>query len=370
MEPLSLTHRRITFFLLVTLFVVALPFLFLYATGYRFSFSNISGFTPTGGIYVAAERSGAEIYIDGELVRETRAFRKAFYAQGLTPGTHRVYVQKEGHHTWVKELPVYPYLVTEAQAFNLPVVPTVRVISPWRTAAGATVLTAPLSVVASTTNEVVVSTSTAAARSFVADTEYATLLQLFASSATSSESVKGNIADAVRSFTDATLGAATNTSTTTKEQSGVRLFTAGGDVFAEWVGPRDGMPYYYCAQTFELAGATPESEPFYKELEAKNRSTEPPLVGPVQSVPENAACDPTISLDRKGEAVTSFDFFPGSTDLVIVARESGVYATEIDNRAWQNVQPLLEGAHLDFRVVNGTIYVYDGKLIYQVLLGT
>src|SRR3989344_2639129 len=106
--PLPFKHRRSMFFLLFILFVMVLPFLYLYATGYRFDFGNgETTLVSTGGIIVGAERTGATLYVDGEQVSERRTFTRAFYAQGLTPGTHHVYVQKDGAHTWVKELPVY-----------------------------------------------------------------------------------------------------------------------------------------------------------------------------------------------------------------------------------------------------------------------
>lgn len=365
MQPLSLPHRRRTFLVLVGLFVVALPFLFLYAVGYRFDFSAGTGLVPTGGIYVAAERTGAEIYIDGELVRQTRAFRRAFYAQGLEPGTHRVHVQKEGHHTWVKELPVYPYLVTEAQAFNLPLVSDVRVISPWRTAEGVPVLSATSTINASTTNTFTVDSRVTPLTSWVADTEYATLLELFKSS----NNANTKPATIVPIFTPST-DETDRLATTTKEQGGARLFLGDDDVFAEWIGSRQQMPYYYCAAAFELAGATPESEPFYEELEEELKASDGAFIGPVQSVPEDATCDPVIRLDRGEEAVHSFDFYPDSTDLVILGLKSGIYVVEVDNRAWQNKQPLIEGADLDFRVYNGAVYIYDGEYIYQIILGT
>jgi hypothetical protein len=46
----------------------------------------------------------------------------------------------------------------------------------------------------------------------------------------------------------------------------------------------------------------------------------------------------------------------------------GIYVVEVDDRAWQNSQPLLLGRELNMRVENGQIYVYDGSLIYQVIL--
>ena len=46
--------------------------------------------------------------------------------------------------------------------------------------------------------------------------------------------------------------------------------------------------------------------------------------------------------------------------------ESGIYVVEIDDRAWQNRQPLITGEDLEVRVYNGAIYVFDGYYIYQI----
>jgi hypothetical protein len=373
-KPLPYSHRNYFFYTLATIFLVALPFLFLYATGYRFTF-NDGTLVGTGGIYVAAERTGAEIYIDGELVRETRVFRRAFYAQSLDPGTHRVHVQKDGHHTWVKELPVYRHLVTEAQAFNLPLVPEVRVISPWKDLANVTQLKATSTLVASTSNSFKIATNTKALTLAKAnDEEYKNLIKLFVEATTTVEAIKPT------SFLFTPIPIATTSTstevvvaTTTKENRGVRLYQAGEDIFAEFVGLRESMPYYYCAEEFEALGTSsaPLLSPANK-LQAANiaESEVTELIHPIQQVTEESECDQIIRIDRQWQKVTAFDFYPGSTDFVVMALENGVYVVEVDDRSWQNSQPLIKGNNLDMKVENGQIYVYDGELIYQVILET
>lgn len=353
-EPLPQQERRNFFFILLGLFVLTLPFLFLYAAGYRLDLGKADPFISTGGLYVAAERTGAEIYIDDELVRETRTFRKAFYAQGLEPGIHKVHVQKPGHHTWVKELPVYPHIVTEAQAFNIPIVPHVRTISPWKNAVGETVSSVQSELIASSTNTVIFATSTPTS-TLIPDTEYATLLQSFATSSAVSVQPTTLFADA----------AATDTATTTKLFNGVQLTEVDGEVHAAFIGSREQMPYYYCAKDFEI-----ENSPVFEVDEASAPEEPVALIGPVQYIPEDAVCDPTIRIERKGEEVQSFDFYPGSSDWVLMALESGIYVVEIDSRSWQNAQPLILGEDVSMRVLNGSIYLYDGALIYQVLMTT
>lgn len=362
-KPLGRPHRQYTFFLLLALFCTSIPLLYLYATGYRLDLNGQTGFISTGGIFISAERTGAEIYIDDELVRETRVFRRAFYAQNLDPGTHRVHVQREGSHTWVKELPVYAHLVTEAQAFNLPIVPEARAITRYTTADGASVLASTYTLRATSTQEFLL-TASAATSTFQANPEFSTRLEQFAVVATPARS-----SGALRPTQ------ATSTATTTKESNGVRLFESGDDVFAAWVGPRESMPYYYCAESFPRYSTSTEpllpagavSDEAALALYAADEDVTEVLEMAQEMAPEQE-CKPSIRLDRKGEKVSSFDFFPGTTDIAIIARESGVYAVEIDDRAWQNVQPILEGKNLKVHVENGLIYIYDGIVIYEMIL--
>lgn len=373
MEPLPHRTRRRTFLLLVLLFLISLPFLYLYATGYRFDITKPANFIGTGGLYIAVERTGAQIYVDDKPVSITRTFRKAFYAQGLDPGTHRVHVQEEGYNTWVKELPVSKHLVTEAQAFNLPLIPSVRVIAPFQTATGTMVVRTPL-LTASTTNDVLAST-TKKSTQLVQNAEYRTLLAHF-TAATGTAPVTTEKGKSFQRSVDTARLEATSTdtvATTTVEMNSVRLYESGDDVYAHWTGSFDQMPYYYCAAPFPryststataTSEKTPPPEPTISEV--SQNLTDPRLA--VQTVPKGAPCDPTIKMDRKWQTVGHFDFYPGSSDLVILALDTGIYVEEIDNRAWQNMQPLILGDHLKFYIENGTIYVYDGNLIYQIIL--
>lgn len=370
-KPLSYKHRNLFFTLLTTVFFLSLPFLFLYATGYRFNF-NETVFVSTGGLYIAVERTGAEIYINNELVRETRAFRRAFYSQGLEEKTHRVHVQKDGHHTWVKELPVYPHLVTEARAFNLPLVPQVRVISPWQTESGVMILTSTSTLLqnAEPINQFLFEPR-AATSALASNSEFVTLLEFFEPTATSTTSVRTPVT--VNDFIPVTN---TEEATTTKEWRGVKLFEdEEGNIKATFTGPLSQMPYYYCADPFppyEPSVATSTQ----KGVKASVTATDVAMAADfddelsleVQTVSTEADCDPTIKLDTDGESVSYFDFFPNSTDLVLLAEDSGIYVMEIDDRAWQNRQPLLLGEDLKVFMQNGTVYVYDGKYIYQIII--
>jgi hypothetical protein len=358
-QPLPYKTRQRTFTLLLALFIIALPFLYLYATGYRFDFRKPTQLISTGGLYLAVERTGAEIYIDNELVRETRTFRKAFYAQNIDVGTHRVHVQKEGYHTWVKELPVSKHLVTEAEAFNLPLVPQVRVISEYQNATGTSVVRTPL-LVASTTQPVLFSTSTPVS-TLVRNPEYQALITYFTATTSPGAPVHPHPSGTLQG------GEKEDEATTTIISNGVQLAMNGEDLYATWVGSFENMPYYYCAEDFPpYSTSTPPAAVEVEEAEPEDAF----VVHPLQSLAPGTQCNPTIRIDRKWQTIHDFDFYPGSTDLVLVALDDGIYAVEIDDRAWQNVQPALLGPDLKMHIENGNLYAYDGHVIYQVLLDT
>lgn len=376
-QPLPHKTRKRTFLFFVFIFLASLPFLYLYAMGYRFDFAKPTNLVSTGGMYVAVERVGAEIYIDGELVRETRTFKKAFYAQSLDVGTHRVHVQKEGYHTWVKELPVSKKLVTEAEAFNLPLVPQVRVISPWLTATGTVIVHTPL-LIASTTNSYI-ATSTPKTKSFVSNSEYEILHSFFVEATTTKNDAESEDSRIKNVYTNTksttTEAGAPVEATSTVISGGVSLARSGEDVFASWIGSFEQMPYYYCAPDFprysssSVEVAKPVEIPLTPEEKA-HLLEEAGVMHPVQSIPKDTVCEPRIKIDRKWQEIRDFDFFPGSTDFVILALTDGIYEVEVDDRSWQNVQPLIMGENLSFHIENGTIYVYDGTLIYQIVLQT
>src|SRR5690606_24786080 len=82
---------------------------------------------------------------------------------------------------WVKELPVYAHLVTEAQAFNLPMIPEVRLITQGRTASGVAVLTASSSVLeTATASNQYLFEPRAATSTMASNTEFVDLIAYFA----------------------------------------------------------------------------------------------------------------------------------------------------------------------------------------------
>lgn len=385
-KPLPRKSRQRTFLFLVLIFLCVIPILYLTATGYRLDFRKPTNLVSTGGISITINEPQAELYLDDVEVRTVRTFRKSFYAQGIDEGTHRLHVQKDGYHTWVKELPVSERLVTEAVAFNLPLVPQVRLITRFETATGTPVVLRPL-LTASTSEQYIATTTSNPERLFVLNDEFTFRSQLFAITSTSTDET--TLSTRVRDFltTNATTSTSTLASvedthaTTTIVSGNVRLYESGDQIYATWIGPHSEMPYYYCSPEFaryststdeaveSVIDTETESQALLRESVAMAEQDEDVtlVIHPVQTVADDMPCDPTIRIDRKWWTVTDFDFFPLSTDFVLLATDDGVYVVEIDDRSWQNTQPLIMGTNIRMAVENGEVYVYDGHHIYQVL---
>lgn len=373
-KPLAYKKRKWFFRLLILTFACVMPLVVFYATGYRFDFSKVSpNIISTGGIYISVPVDNADIYINEELVQDIRVFRRASYIQNLNAGIHRVHVQSDGLQTWVKELPVQSHIVTEVQAFNMPSVPHIRLIGGWVSGTGrqvfpkvATTTIAQRFSFASTTEQVLAST-TISTTTLTVNQEYDFVRSLFGTSS-ESETLVGRVVQGVNEafvFTDSgATTTATATPTTTIVSRDMKLYEADGEVYALWLGRESDIPYYFCVN-YQAASSTVSQygEHVYEGV-ATVLATMP--ITETQNL-SGRVCRDQIRIDRKGKEVKMFDFFPGSTDLVVMLLDDGLYVTEIDDRAWQNVQLLYPGNNIDARIAGGRIYVKDGEYLMEVL---
>lgn len=101
-----------------------------------------------------------------------------------------------------------------------------------------------------------------------------------------------------------------------------------GVLHVSWTGSTESIPYYFCV-----------SEICQKEV-----------------------------LVKPSSKLRSFEFYPGRDDLLILNLADGIYLTEIDDRSTQNIQTLVQGKNLDFRVDDGIIYIKKNKNIYYLSL--
>lgn len=376
-QPLPRAHRRFIFALSVTLFAVLVPLLVFYAVGYRFDFSegSIRNIMSVGGMYLNTDADNVSIYVDDAPVEDLRIFQRAAYIQNLEAGMHQVHVQGEGVQTWVKQLPVFSHYVTEAAAFNMPLVPQVRIIGEYQTLDGAVVVDAtntPPFTLASSTQRFVLASSTVATSSYNVNPEYAYVVSRFASTTeerTILEEIEAVVSRTVDTFSFSApdqLLVPTTTATTTVRFNDMELYERDGEVYAAWRGTENNIPYYFCVNP--LASSSPQ---FYGEhVTAQLYTAASTTVFDAYSArifeAPNRLCRTEIKIDRLRQNVTWFTFMPDSRDHVLMHLNDGIYVVEIDDRAWQNTQLLYPGQNLTLLIDSGRILVQDGEQIFEV----
>ncbi|MEZ4195164.1 MAG: hypothetical protein R3B53_02080 [Candidatus Paceibacterota bacterium] len=373
-KPLSIWQRKLVFGTLLLAFILSLPIFIFYATGYRYDFSEReSGITATGGFYILADANNTDIYIDDEIVTNARAFRDAFYIQGLEPGLRNIHVQGPGLNTWVKELMIYPHIVTEVESFNLPLLPRVRLVPEYTDVGGEAVFfaksssTPVLLSIATTSTPFRLSTSTATT-TLRQSPEFVLLQDLFIEKASTTASMKRQaIGKEEKPFGFSTTSKVTTVdeielATTTVVRDKLALVQKGDDVFALALSSNvKDVPRYFCInQTPVIKPVSPEELFEDKKLPAEQLLND---IADEQTTP----CRAEIRIDRKWQTVHGFDFFPANGNLVIMHLDDGIYVVEIDDRSWQNTQLLYPGSDLELLLYRDGIFVRQNGLIFEVL---
>lgn len=365
-------NRQRFFTILCTIFVLALPALIFYTTGHRLNFddSNENTIVTTGGMYITTDNLDVDVYLDDEQVRRPRLFRSAYYIQNVESGVHRAVVQQNGLNTWVKDLPVDPYMVIEAAAFNMPVLPQVRLIPEYFNDDEAAVFASSASssqffVGATTTNEYIFATSSATT-SLSLNTEYEFVVSLFSTSSATTTTPFSRFLNEVDRFSFSTTTEIETATTTSffKERGNIRLIEQeDGELYATWVGDMDNAPYYFCVtqnniETISNRYGTHVAEQIEEQQVASSSTL---------YADENRICRQSIKVDRKRQNISFYDFLPGSSDLVILQLEDGLYVSEIDDRAWQNTQKVFDGNAFEVLVENDSIYLMIDDLVVELL---
>lgn len=367
---LSYDRRKRFFFVLLVTFLVSLPIFIFYTSGYRFDFSD-QEIVTTGGIYITTNNLDVDVYMDEEHIESPRLFRSAYYIQNIAAGLHRAVVQKEGLHTWVKELSVEPHIVAEAAAFNMPVLPHIRPIPEFKTSAGVSVYferstTTELFPKATTSEELLILTRRGTT-TLSENAEYEYVASLFATSTATSTSVLDRLEAEIERFRFATTTEGTSTVLMPEiyvEQGNMRLVEKGDELIARWIGAGNATPYYFCAPSSFSSStvALRFGEHFASQMEAQRLSTTTPL-----HFEGDRTCRTEIRLDRKWQKIKYYEFFPNSTDLVILQLEDGLYVTEIDDRSWQNTQMVYPGDSFRTIVTDTNIYIEEDGKFFELL---
>ncbi len=367
-KPLSYNHRNFIFILLTVIFLLSLPAFIFYGMGYRYSFfAETPTITATGGLYIVAEAENSQIYLDEVEANDARVFRQASYLQGINPGLHRVHVQAPGLHTWVKELRVSPQIVTEAEAFNLPIIPQVRPVTEYLTRDGESIYRVPpknIFTKASSSESYLVSTSTPTS-TLAVNPEFTILKELFAEKASTTlarlvfeekqNKDKFKFATITKEITEIQLA------TTTVTRDEITLYRNGEDIFAKAIGVNRQVPSYYCSN--QLATSTESS--FDSRLQNFGKLDQ--LATTTDNKSQLRVCRTDIKIDRKWQKVHDFDFVPDNVNLVLMHLDEGIYVVEIDDRSWQNVQLLYPGNKLEMLIYRNSVFVKDGNFIFEAV---
>ena len=377
MEPqiasLSLKSRQRFFLILVVIFVLALPALIFYTTGYRLNFENDeTAIITTGGMYVTTDNLAVDVFLDEEKVDSPRLFRSAYYIQNISAGMHKIVVQRPDLYTWVKELPIDSRIVIEASAFNMPLIPHLRPITKYVTATGTPVYLGVASstelFAGATTTAPVLTTISKQTKNFQLNEEFIFVKSLFAStSATTTRSVFERIKDGVDRFRFSTstdkLVDATTTPDAIIERGSMQLKERDGDLYALWNGKVENIPYYFCVNNvYSSTTANRFGEHVALQISELLLSTTTPML-----LDGNRMCRPEIKIDRLRQDVYFYNFYPNSSDLVLLQLQDGLYVTEIDDRAWQNTQKIYSGTDFSVVLENNIIYIKDGDYYFELI---
>lgn len=342
MKPLSKKTRVSLVSVLFLVFLVSAPALVLYSTGYRLG--DALSLVKTGGIFVHSNLSGTEVYVNDDFIENNGVVLRNTLVQNLIPlKTYSVRIEKDGYHTWQKELYVRPNLVTEAGVLMLPTEIEFDEIKEF---------------LISDTSQVATRATTTKT---VLNPEYEKVNDLFLEEldqfeievATSTDSIKKiNRSLLPGRFISATSSPKTGIETvfyastslpnfildleiegifekeSLREKNKTLAWLSDGDVEIAWAGAKESIPYIFC----------------------------------VEKCNERI----TVSLDTP---IKRFNFFPGRDDVLLVVTERGLFAIETDNRSAPNIQPILEAPDLNFRVKDGNIiFIKKGDVFLEVLM--
>lgn len=349
MKPLSNKTRLGSGIFLAIIFIIIAPILLANSFGWQLGkLGDVLMLVKTGGIYIASDVSGVEIYVNGEYFKNSGLFIRNTLVQDLDPKElHEIVVQKQGRNDWRKTLPVYESIVTEARVLMLPVEIETREIYPFfdDLNIGTTTATSTLKKNTQLPDDVLVS-------GYVpTNTEYRELINLFSGEendvyATTTSLISDEEKNKIQSEISEDLLDTASTSTKDIpeyfEELGIEnpdelnnLITLNnqvawlqdGNIILNWI-DKDNKPVYYCLE-FNL-------------------------------------CRDQIILDW-AEEILKFDFLPGRNDVFVVLVSDGVYAVEVDDRSDRNIQTIYLGQNLDFeKDSNEIIFVKDGFVFHEI----
>lgn len=322
MKPLTIKQRTISLTILAVVFLLFAPLIVLYSLGYTLD-GNMS-FQKTGGIFIQSNIASASVFVDGEFLKNNGIFIRNTLIQDLVPNkTYKIEINKDGYQSWVKEIYVYPSIVSEGTVLMLPKVFDLREIYKFIDKEG------------NATSTPLVKTQTKAT-----NPEFISVSELFASSTKSSKV-------SVPVFASSTLNPNVRQKSKIENffedleiknsEKLKNLIVKGeeiswldkGNIKLYWTDEIISIPYYYC--------------------------------GGIERT-----CVNSITLDW-GDEIKRFDYLPGRHDVWIVLTSHGIYAVEVDGRTQRNIQNIYIGENLDFRMTQtDRLMIKEGTKFFEI----
>ncbi|MDP3769787.1 MAG: PEGA domain-containing protein [Candidatus Sungbacteria bacterium] len=104
--------RRIFFYIGLAIFLLIAPLLISYSLGYTLNLSK-GIVEKTGGIFIKSKTPRLSIFLNGQFIKETSYLSGGALLTEITPGNHRLRLEKTGYHPWSKTIPVELSVVTD-----------------------------------------------------------------------------------------------------------------------------------------------------------------------------------------------------------------------------------------------------------------
>ncbi len=325
MKPLTKKQRYLSITILAILFILVAPIIVLYSLGYTFD----EQFTiqKTGGIFIHSDVANTSVFVNKDFFKSNGIFIRNTLIQDLVPNKrYLIEVHKQGYQSWIKEIYVYPSIVSEGSVLMLPNQFEKRQIFKYVDEDG-----------------IATSTPTIKNQTKANNPEFITISELFASS--------------TKNISEKNIQVSTiNASSTTKQKSKIELFFESlkikdytklknlivngeesswldaGNIKLYWMDDIVSIPYYYC------------------------------------SGEEERVCSNEITLDWNDE-IKKFEYLPGRNDVWIVLTSHGIYAVEVDGRTQRNIQTIYKGENVDFRLTQtDRLIIKEGNSFFEINL--
>lgn len=104
--------RRIFFYTGFAIFLLIVPILIGYSLGYTLNLTK-GIVEKTGGIFIKSRTPRLSIFLNGQFIKETSYLSGGALLTEITPGNHRLRLEKVGYHPWSKTISVEPSVVSD-----------------------------------------------------------------------------------------------------------------------------------------------------------------------------------------------------------------------------------------------------------------